>query len=793
MIINEKILKQYLSVDKYNLNELQFLINNHITEIDKCEIVEPNNHLIIGQIIKFDKMTNSDKLSLVTINIKNKHLQIICGASNLEIGKKVIVATIGAYLKSIKTHIQKKFILGKESEGMICSARELDLNEAFLTEKEKQGILILDDDAPIGDNALEYLNLKGFSLKLSITPDRGDLLSYLGFCKDLRAVCALKQLNFSFLLNPQMPKIENPFQIEINNKNCWEYNILYIENVKIQESPLWLRSILFTHNITPVNNIVDITNLILIEYGIPLDIFDASELKDKKIEIRNAFDKEVIYVNDNKTITLNKEDLIVSSGQNILSVFGVFNSFAENINKKTNKIIIISSYINPSYILKNYIKSTIENEKILRWSRGIDYSLTVVALNKAQDLLKQLNKEIITSNIVSKKIKNKLNPEILLTVEFIKNKIGFDLSLNEIEIYLKRLEYEVQMIDNDMLKVKAPSRRYDVTIPEDVCSDIIRLYGISCLKTSDVKKNKANLRDKKQETLYKIKDLLVNLGFYEIITYSLVDLKILNLFPHNKDYIEVAKPISQENTILRQHLSGNMIETLSYNQKHNNYDNPFFEIGKVYNFQEEKLHLALGLSGNLNSLGWIKPNIVSSFFVLKGVLDKIGLLLGYRFDLRQTTNYLNFHPGKQADIFYKDKKMGFIGEIHPSLRELYHLKESFLLEITLDGDFLNNSKKINFKEITKLPSIERDLSFFVSKKYSFQEIFKTLKEESPDILIKCELLDLYEENKLSLEEHSLSFRFTFNDKKQSLSKEVVNQIMKNIENKIIKIYKVKLR
>ncbi|WP_341266812.1 phenylalanine--tRNA ligase subunit beta [Candidatus Phytoplasma fraxini] len=793
MIINEKFLKKYLSLENYNFNELQFLINNHITEIDKYEMSRNDNYLIIGRIINFEKMNNSDKLYFATIDVKDKYLKIICGASNLEKGKKVVVALIGAYLKSIKTLIQKRIILGVESEGMICSAQELGLNSEFLTEKEKQGILILDDNAPIGENALEYLYLTGFTLKLNVTPDRGDLLSYLGFAKDLKAVYNKDQLKFSFPFEQQIPNIKNTFQIEINNKNCLEYNILYLENVKIQKSPLWLRSFLFAHNITPINNLIDITNLVLLEYGIPLEIFDVSDLQDKKIEIRNSFDEETIFVDQNKKISLNKEDLIVSSGKNILSVFGIFNSFTQNLNKDNVNIIIASSYIKPSYILQNYKKAKIENEKILRWSRGIDASLTVAALNKAKILLQQLNQEIITSNIVSKKIKNNLNPQILLSLNFVANKIGLAFSLKEIENYLTKLEYNVKIISNEVLQVQAPSRRYDVIIPEDVCFDIIRLYGIDRLQITDLQKNKAILRDQKQETLYKIKDLLVNLGFYEIITYSLVNLQILNLFPHNKDYIEVAKPISKEYTILRQHLSGNMIQTLSYNQKHNNYDNPFFEIGKVYSLQEEKLHLVLGLSGNLNSLGWIKPNIVSSFFVLKGVLDKLSLLLGYKFELRPTYDYLNLHPGKQANIFFKDKKIGFIGEIHPSLRELYHLKSSFLLEINLENDFLDNSTKVIYEVITKLPSIKRDLSFFVSKKYSFQEIFQTLKEEVPDILIKCELLDLYEGNQVFTEEHSLSFRFTFNDKKKSLSNEFVNKIMKNIENKIIKIYKVKLR
>jgi phenylalanyl-tRNA synthetase beta chain len=793
MIIHEKILKKYLSLNDYSLKELQFLINNHITEIDKCEILEPNDFLIIGKIIEFKKVPNSEKLHVVTVDIKDNHLTIICGASNLEKDKKVVVALIGAYLKSIKLHIEEKDIFGHKSSGMICSAQELGLDPNILSEEEKKGILILENDAPVGENALEYLNLKGFLFKLNITSDRGDLLSYIGFAEDLKSLNSINRLDYPISLTKKTKKEENPFQIQIINKNCWEYNLLYIKNIKVKKSPLWLRSLLLNHNIIPVNNIVDITNLVLLEYGIPLDVFDVSNFKEKKIEIRNSSEKEFIQIDSEKKIFLSKEDVVVASGQNILSILGIVNSYSNNINKDTNEIIITTSYLAPSYILKNSKKINLENEKKIRWTRGIDSSLVKEALNRFDFLLKPLNEECQISNILSQKIKNNKKPEILLSLKFVEEKIGSFFSSEEIENCLKKLDYEVEILKNDIFKLKPPFRRHDVVIPEDVCSDIIRIYGINKLKLPSLKKNKISLRNKKQETLYKLKDLLTNLGLYEIITYSLVNLKNLKLFSDQQDYIQVAKPISHENTILRQHLSGSMIEVLSYNQKHNNYDNLFFETAKVYNNQEEKLHLSIGLSGNLNSLGWIKPNIVSSFFVLKGILDKISLLLGIKFDLQQTTLYSIFHPGKQANILYKNKKIGFIGEIHPSVQKLYNLKESFLLEIALENEFLENSKNIVFNEISKLPSIIRDLSFFISKKYSFEEIFKTLKQEISDILIKCELLDLYEDHRLNTEEYSLSFRFTFNDKNKSLSKGVVNEIMKKIEDKMQEIYGIKLR
>lgn len=795
MIINEKKLKKYLSLENYDFNELQDLINNNITEINTCSVLEPNNHLIIGQIVKFEKIPDSKKLSLVTVDIKNTCLKIICGAANLVQDKKVAVATIGAYLKTIKTSIQQKNILGIESQGMICSAQELGLNSNALIEEEKKGILLLDDDAPIGENVLDYLNLRGFFLKLNITPDRGDLLSYIGFAKDLKAIYNKVKLNDFDSSLEYIQQTKNPFQIQIQNDHCQEYHMLYMENVKVTTSPLWLRSFLFNHNITSVNNIIDITNLVLLEYGIPLDILDVSHLNENQIQIRNAFEAEAnnLFISD-KNISLDKEDIVVASGSKILSLLGVPTSFSNIFNKNTHKIIISSYYLNSSYITKTNKKFNKKNEKNLHLNRGIDSSLIFQALKRAGFLLQQLNKEFIISDIVSQKIKYHQNPDISLSLDFIKNKISVDLSLEEVQMFLKKLDYEIDILNNKILKVKAPLRRYDVLIPEDVCSDIIRVYGFNKLQRSITNPPQNYLINKKREILYKLKDLLTYLGFYEIITYNLVSFKNFNLFSQNQDHLQVAKPISQENIVLRQYLSGSMIETLSYNQTHNNYNNAFFEISKVYLPQSEQLHLSLGLSGNISSFGWSNPNnIVGSFFVLKGVLERIGLLLGCKLDLQQTSSYISLHPSKQANILYKNKKIGFIGEVHPVVIESYNLKDSFLLEMILDNNLLDNSKKFIFEEITKFPSIIRDLSFFVSKKYSFQEIFQTLKNEMSDVIIKCELLDLYEDNQSSSEEHSLSFRFVFNNKNKSLFKESINNIMTRIEEKIKTIYKAKLR
>ncbi|MDV3196089.1 MAG: phenylalanine--tRNA ligase subunit beta [Candidatus Phytoplasma stylosanthis] len=794
MIITEKFLKKYFHINNYNWDELQLLVNDYITEIEKIDQFEPNFDFVVGKIIALKKINEKENFFLVTVDIKKKILNIICKDNNLEINTKIAISLEEKYINSMNVYLKTKNILKTDTQGIICSYKELKLNPEILTEKEKKGILILDDEAPVGENVLDYLSLQGGLWKLNITPDKGYLLSYIGFAQELKIISDIYK--FESLPDKKdkiQEKTDNPFKIKIMDENCLEYNTRFISDIKVKKSPLWLRSLLFSHKINPVNNIIDIINFILIKYGIPLDVFDVSHLNFQNIEIRKAKKGEIFKYSEHKKFHLDENNLIIANEKNIMSVAGIINAHENNIKIDTKKIIIGSSILEPSNILKTSKKLNIENEKSFRSTKGTDCSLIIKALNEAVFLLQEIDEKIIISNIKSEKIKERVNSIILFSLDELNKKIGINFALNEVEIFLKKLDYEILTIENNIFQVKASLKRYDVIIPEDVFSDIIRVYGYKKIKIYQPIQTQNFSINQKKENLNKIKNLLSNLGFFEIINYSLINKKKLDLFPYSANYIKIVNPISQEHTILRQHLSGSMIQTLSYNQKNYNYDNSFFEIGKIYHHKEEKLHLSLGLSGNFISQNWHQSNIESSFFVLKGVLFQISSKLGLRLNFKKTSSYLSLHPEKQADIFYKDEKIGFLGEVHPYLENIFHLKKSFIAEIDLEKFQLEKSKNIIFQPITKFPSIVRDLSFFISKKYSFQNIKEVLIKDTPSFLIKCELVDIYESKKISSTDHSLSFRLIFNDKKKNLSNEIINKVMSQIEEKIKSNFNAKIR
>ncbi|TVY12107.1 phenylalanine--tRNA ligase subunit beta [Candidatus Phytoplasma pini] len=560
MIIHESLLKKYFSSSDYNLSDYENLINDHIMEVERLEILSKNTHLIIGEILEFHKISQKKKINFVKVNIGAKILSIVCAASNLETNKKVVVALLGSYLEKKKMYIVEKEFDNIKSQGMICSAEELGLPLDILTFEEKEGILFLDAEAPLGTCALEYLGLKGFLLKIALTPDRSDLLSHAGFAKDFKAVLDDSSIYFKEPIFPFVEESEkvNSFEIKISSENCLEYHIRYLENIEVDISPLWLRNLLSIYNIEPVNNVIDVLNLILIEDGIPLDAFDTFSLQKDMIIIRNAYPEEKIAITKEKKkdFFLTPNDLVITDNQDrLISIAGIINMPEYIVNKKTKNIVITSAYFQPQNILKTSKKMNLKNEKILRLTRGIDISLLKQALEKATFLLQKISQAKVTKKIISVQKKKYKNIAINLTLEFIRSKTDIDFKMETIERFLHRLDYQIISISEDSLTVLAPLRRHDIKIKEDIISDLIRLYGYNQIESYKTIVPKLNTKTERQKTLDELRNLISSLGFFEIITYSLISEKIFNLFTESKNYLEIINPLSHERVILRHHLS----------------------------------------------------------------------------------------------------------------------------------------------------------------------------------------------------------------------------------------------
>ncbi len=818
MKIIENILKKHLL--KPLSQNISALTYNYITEVQKFFPLSKNTNLVVGQILNFHKIQGSQKLNLVEINTGAKVVKIVCGDSNLQNGKKVIVASEGSFLEGINSTLKNKKIYGFFSEGMLCSLEELGINTKFLTTQEQEGIYLFDDpndQIDLGSNALIPLGLDGFILELGLTPNRGDLLSHLGFAKDLQAVLTSQHYNKNQekkAINYKTKNSENqtnskktpelnhdffaklpqsPLKVQIESDNCYEYNTCIFENITIKPSPLWLRNTLLQSGINPINNVVDITNLILIEYGIPLHAFDSGTIQ--QIKVRKALPQETITTINKNDFVLDENDLVITDGKKAIALAGILGLLENSIKPTTTKIILEAAYFSPQTIAQTCQKLKTKTESSLRFERGIDQSIIPLAFKKACQLLVTLANAKITYQPTIKKQKIRTNPIISLDLDFITRKIGVFLCPTQIKNWLLNLDYQIYtpknltpQKKNEELKLQAPLRRYDVKIKEDVISDLTRLYGCHKLPPQTMQIPTQGKLTLKQKKIRELRNILVNLGFYETITYSLISSEMFEAFTPQKPFIKIINPLTQDKMILRQSLLSNLVEILSYQHKRQIFDNNFFEIGKTYFPNQETLSLAFVLSGNfLNSL-WHKQDVSSSFFVTKGILEKISAFLGIILTYQKTQQHSNFHPGMQANLLFNNQIIGVIGKTHPQLNAKHHLKESFLCELFLTDEILNTTKTLTFQPIPKFPNVIRDLAFLVDTKYSFYQIEQTIKQINPFNLIKCELFDVYQ-MPTTKEKHSLALRLFFNN----LDKKELEYCMEKINSNLIKKFQIEIR
>ncbi|WP_024563491.1 phenylalanine--tRNA ligase subunit beta [Candidatus Phytoplasma tritici] len=822
MKIIENILKNHL-LQPLSQN-ISILTNNYITEVQNFFPLSKNTNLVVGQILNFQKIQGSQKLNLVKVNIGTKVVKIVCGASNLQNDKKVIVASEGSFLEGINSTLKNKKIYGFFSEGMLCSLEELGISSKFLTPQEQEGIYIFNDpndQIVLGSNALIPLGLDGFILELGLTPNRGDLLSHLGFAKDLQAILTSQKSNnnqekketnyktknkedktipkITHQLNPnffsKLP--QSPLKVKIESDSCYEYNACIIENITIKPSPLWLRNTLLKSGINPINNVVDITNLILIEYGIPLHAFDYGTIQ--QIKVRKALPQENITTLNQNDFVLDENDLVITDGKKAIAIAGIVGLLESSIKPTTTKIILEAAYFSPQTIAQTCQKLKTKTESSLRFERGIDQSLIPLAFQKACQLLVTLTNAKITYQPAITKQKIRTNPIISLDVDFITKKIGVPLCATQIKNWLLNLDYQMHTPKHlnpkkkkEQLKLQAPLRRYDVKIKEDVISDLTRLYGCHKLPPKTIQIPTQGKLTLKQKNIRELRKLLVNLGFYETITYSLISSEMFKVFTPQKPFIKIMNPLSQDKMILRQSLLSSLVEVLSYQHKRQTFDTAFFEIGKTYFPNKETLSLAFVLSGNfLNSL-WHKQDVSSSFFVTKGILEKIITFLGITLTYQKTQQHSNFHPGIQANLLFNNQIIGVIGKTHPLLNAKHNLKESFLCELFLTDEILNTTKTLTFQPIPKFPTVIRDLAFLVDTKYSFYQIEQTIKKTTPFDLIKCELFDVYQ-MPTTKEKHSLALRLFFNNLEKNLEKQDVEHCMEKITSNLIKHFHIEIR
>lgn len=789
MKLSINFLKDYVDLDEnIDVKKLAEDMTNAGNEYDEAGNLINATKLVIGEIVECKEHPDSDHLHCCKVNVGKEVLDIVCGAPNARKGIKVIVALDGAQLPGGTIKCGK--IRGEVSNGMMCSIAELGLDNKFLTEEDKAGIHELPADAPIGEDPIAYMKLNDQVIDFELTANRGDLLSILGMAYEVGAIYDKKVKDIDLSHKENKENINDIFKVKVNTENCSIFLAKKVKNVVIKESPDFIKSRLIASGIRPINNVVDISNYVMLETGQPLHFYDADCLKDC-LEVRMANEREKLTTLDGIKRDLKTEDIVISDGEKAIGLAGVMGGLETEITDKS-KNIIIESAIFDSVKVRRTSNAILRSEASNRFEKGLDPNRTFMAIERACHLLEKYASGEVVGDIAKYDTTEKEDKIINITAENINNILGMTISEKEILDVFRRLGFKA-IVEDGVIVVSVPRRRLDIAIKEDLIEEVGRIYGVN-----NIKGKLPNILPKMgsyDKCTRQIRNKMVDLGLNETLSYVLVPEADAKMF--TKDDYETVKllaPLSEDKNTLRHSLLVALYKIYEYNKARNNKDVSIFEIGKAFQKKDEEYtetkKLAALMSGEYY-LGLDKKKV--DFYVIKGVAEEILDYLGYngRYsfvrNLEKTPDEL--HPGQSAVISVNNDIVGIIGKIHPKVEK----DDVYVLEIDLDRLLSKRVGKMKYKEISKFPNIKKDLSIVVDKKISAQEIGMKIKKLAGSLLESSEVFDVYTGTGIEEDKKSISFALTFGKGDRTLTDDEINEVMDKIIAGLEKDIKAELR
>ena len=783
MKLSRKFLSDYVDIGNITTKKLAEDMTSIGNEYDTCAPLIPATKLIIGEVIECVNHPDSDHLHLCKVNIGSETLDIVCGAPNVREGIKVIVAQDGAELPG--GNIKKGKIRGYESNGMLCALSELGLDSKFLKEEDYKGICELGSDAKIGDDPIKYLGLDDEVIDFELTSNRGDLLSILGMAYEIGALYdkKVKDIDLSYSEEGSIN-----FNVDVKTDNCTLFLAKQVKNVTIKESPDFIKNRLIASGIRPINNVVDISNYVMLETGQPLHFYDNDALGDT-IVVRMANDNENLTTLDNEKRVLSSEDIVITNGKEAIGLAGVMGGLSTEIEDNTKNILIESAIFNNIKIRKT-AKKILRSEASNRFEKGIDPKRTYMAIDRCCNLLSKYADAIIVGGMVSIDNEVKDEKKVEVTLEKIKRVLGISISKEEVINIFERLGFKVKYSDSTFT-VTIPTRRLDISICEDLIEEVGRYYGMDRIKSTNLV---LPLKEGHYDNVKRqIKNKMISLGLDEALSYALIPESEVHKYTTD-DFIHVnlADAMSEDRKTLRYSLIYSLVQAYEYNKARNYKDVCLFEVGKGFYKENDEYREDLKLSALMTGKYYLGINDINvDFYIIKGVVEELLDYLGYngRYTINKGIVPNEFHPGVFAEINVQGKKVGIIGKLHPNVT-----KDSiYVFEINLDKLLVNRTSKIKFKEIPKYLGMEKDVAFVVKKDISNKDIMDVIKKAGGRLLTSIKVFDLYKGDKIAPDEVSIAYKLTFEDNNKTLTDDEVmtsfNKIIKEVENK----FKAKLR
>ena len=781
MLVSYNWLKQYTNVED-NANALAEKITRGGIEVEGVEyLAEEISNVVVGYVVSKEKHLDAEKLNVCQVNVgEEENLQIVCGAPNVDAGQYVIVAKVGAKLPGIK--IKKAKLRGVESQGMICSLAELGLSKSVVPKNYQEGIYVFETEQELGSDVVKVLGLNDYILDLSITPNRADALSMRGLTYELGALYNNK-VNFN-----DVEKEENyeatSLQVAVESDSCRNYVGQIVKNVEVKSSPLWLQTRLMNSGIRPINNIVDITNYVLLEFGQPMHAFD-KDLVGDRIVVRDAKEGEVLETLDGEERKLQATDLVITDGTRAIALGGVMGGKNTEVSEETKNIILESAYFNPTSVRRTSATHGLRSDSSARFEKGIDPNMQKAALARAVELILELCPNAVVESSVG--VVNKEEEKVVeITTSYINNYLGITLSTEEIVTILEGLSFTVE-VTGENLVVKVPTRRPDISIKQDLVEEVIRIYGYDNLASTLPKFSKTTKGGLtySQRMVRDLRAVYASLGFNDTINYSLVseeEATEYTLEDHHK--VRLLMPMTETHSTLRQSLVPGLLNTVQYNVARKQKDLKLLEIGRVFfgsgddNIQpKETLYLSAALTGEERATKWLKESSSLDFFAAKGYLEVVFDRLGLDEKVTYKKSKLEgMHPGRFAEVYLGEKRIGFIGEVHPQVADKLGLNTTYVFEINLDEVISESKVKPKYEEVTKYPEITRDIAMLVDVKDEYQNIYNVIESVNSKLITKVELFDLYVGAELLVGKKSLALTITYSDKQKTLTDEEVTAV-----------------
>ncbi|EOB7780136.1 TPA: phenylalanine--tRNA ligase subunit beta [Staphylococcus aureus] len=793
MLISNEWLKEYVTIDDSVSNLAERITRTGIEVDDLIDYTKDIKNLVVGFVKSKEKHPDADKLNVCQVDIgEDEPVQIVCGAPNVDAGQYVIVAKVGGRLPGgIK--IKRAKLRGERSEGMICSLQEIGISSNYIPKSFESGIYVFSEAQVPGTDALQALYLDDQVMEFDLTPNRADALSMIGTAYEVAALYNTKMTKPETTSNELDLSANDELTVTIENEDKVPYySARVVHDVTIEPSPIWMQARLIKAGIRPINNVVDISNYVLLEYGQPLHMFDQDAIGSQQIVVRQANEGEKMTTLDETERELLTSDIVITNGQTPIALAGVMGGDFSEVKEQTSNIVIKGAIFDPVSIRHTSRRLNLRSESSSRFEKGIATEFVDEAVDRACYLLQTYaNGKVLKDRVSSGELGAFITP-IDITADKINRTIGFDLSQNDIVTIFNQLGFDTE-INDDVITVLVPSRRKDITIKEDLIEEVARIYGYddipSTLPVFD-KVTSGQLTDRQYKTRM-VKEVLEGAGLDQAITYSLVSKEDATAFSmQQRQTIDLLMPMSEAHASLRQSLLPHLIEAASYNVARKNKDVKLFEIGNVFfangegELPDQVEYLSGILTGDYVVNQWQGKKETVDFYLAKGVVDRVSEKLNLEFSYRRA-DIDGLHPGRTAEILLENKVVGFIGELHPILAADNDLKRTYVFELNFDALMAVSVGYINYQPIPRFPGMSRDIALEVDQNIPAADLLSTIHAHGGNILKDTLVFDVYQGEHLEKGKKSIAIRLNYLDTEETLTDERVSKVQAEIEAALI--------